>query len=211
VFRGAAPISVRGSINSVLARPRVFLENDFSSLLTFSTQKYKLKVSGTPELAIPISSWQATLQTDRQSFLQVVIPNASEYAADLSARAGTETFTVFGVGEVGNFTIENAIASCGIDSLVVNSGPTRSTATISGYTDAFSADDAVAGLVGLVNIQQVNTTSTGARRIRCAINWLLRPGQEVQGGGYTFTASYINYFVTTTGQAYMDVGSRGAG
>ena len=50
-------------------------------------------------------------------------------------------------------------------------------------------------------------TSDPGIRVRCNIDWYLRPGQEATARGKTFTVAYLNYYVTSEDE-YMDVGER---
>jgi hypothetical protein len=87
-------------------------------------------------------------------------------------------------------------------------GPFRATATISGYTSAYS-DPISRTTTALTGIRSVVQTYGGAVRVRADIDWFLRPGQAVTTGDLDFTVTYINYYLTGRGDAYMDVGTRG--
>lgn len=50
-------------------------------------------------------------------------------------------------------------------------------------------------------------TSDPGVRVRCGVDWYLRPGQEAAARGNTFTVAYLNYYVTSADE-YMDVGER---
>jgi hypothetical protein len=92
----------------------------------------------------------------------------------------------------------------------ISQGAFNHTAVISGFSSDFIGS-VTAGTRALQEIRTLSNTVNGSTRLRCAIDWFLRPGQTVTGAEQTFTAEYINYYVTSGGQAYMDVGNRGAG
>jgi len=200
--------STRVAFPGLLRLAQASVLNDFTGLITDPTETYIMRITGSPPVEIPISSWQATLQTQRSNFLQIVIPASGEYVDALTARRGIEQFIVYRETTIDGQSVRSEMARAGIDTVTINSGPLNSTATVQGYTTAF--DSAVSGdTVTLQKVRSRSQTLGGAARVRCSIDWLLRPGQTVTDGEITFTAGYINYFVPTTGDSYMDVGSRG--
>ena len=195
-------------IPSPLAAPRVYVLNDFSGLVTDPAIRYVMRITGSPIIEVPISSWQATLQTGSQQYLQCVIPAATPYLSDLSTRRGASEFVVYRSSFAGTTAVESEMARAPLSAISINSGPFRETATISGYSPAYS-DSAPSGTKALTGIRSTFQTLGGNSRVRSNIDWFLRPGQTVSADGLTFTANYINYFVPSVGDAYMDVGSRG--
>jgi len=196
------------SLPSPLAPPKASVLCDFTSLITDTTERYVVQLTGNPVVSVPVSSWQATVQKGQQSFLQVVVPAASQYLSELSSRLSTGEFIVLRETEIDGQTVRSEMARARIDDVTINEGPTNSTATVRGYTTAF--DDSVsAQTVTLRKVRSRSQTLGGASRVRCSIDWLLRPGQTVTDGEVTFDVAYINYFVPTVGDSYMDVGTRG--
>jgi hypothetical protein len=86
-------------------------------------------------------------------------------------------------------------------------GSTRWSATLSAYTAAAAAPTAPA-TVTLSGIRSLSVDGD-TLRIRCAVNWDLRPGDTAIGGGQTFNVDYLSFFVNAS-DAYMDVGKRAA-
>jgi hypothetical protein len=84
-------------------------------------------------------------------------------------------------------------------------GPNRYTALMSGYSVAFAAD---AGLPESLNRRLLDVRSVfvepSGMRIRCAVDWLLRPGMRAVHGAVTFDVGTISYYVAD-GDQYMDV------
>lgn len=60
----------------------------------------------------------------------------------------------------------------------------------------------------MTGLRSIYTTSTGKTRARCDIDWFLRPGDTAVVDGENVTVSYINYYVPSIGDAYMDIGDR---
>lgn len=156
---------------------------------------------GAETVRIPISSWQGTLQLDRASYLQAVIPAATDYV-DFVLSDGA-TFTVSeGVRLNSGDTREEVIATAPVQTPVLSEGPTNTTLTISGYTQFESTPGVVRPL------QNVRTrVSQNGLRIRADIDLFLRPGQPASYKGIEFDVAYINYYANETDR-YMDVGER---
>lgn len=200
--------AVRAAFPAILGAPKSYVLNDFSSLVTDPSIRYVMRVSGDPVVEIPISSWQATLQTGRLQYLQCIVPAATHHIATLTARRGASEFIVYRVGFAGIQEVESEMARAPLSTISVHAGPRRETATLSGYAPA-PTGGVLSGTKALSGIRSTSQTLGGNSRVRAEIDWFLRPGQTVSADGITFTANYINYFVPTQGDAYMDVGSRG--
>ena len=53
----------------------------------------------------------------------------------------------------------------------------------------------------------LRTVSSGSSlRVRCAVDWLLRPGHRAYVQGVPFVVRYINYYAPAGFDSYMDVG-----
>lgn len=201
--------AVRIAVPSPLGAPRISVLNDFTVALDYREITYEMRLLGTPAVAIPISSWQATLQTGRESYVQAVIPAYTAYSTELADRLTTESFEIFRVTRVDGKKYSVSMAICPYERIQQSRGPSSNSAVISGYTDEWVSQGADGQRV-LENIRLESDDLTGARRVRCSIDWFLRPGMIAKvPGSADITADYINYYVTTGGDAFMDVGSRG--
>jgi hypothetical protein len=207
VFPTTTETEARLLLPPLLAIPTVSALNDFTKAIVSQATGYTMKITGDPVVTIPISSWQATLQTDMQNFLQCVVPGATEYLDIISARQSTEEFIIYRTVEINGTILESEMARAGMDTVRADRGPFRTTVTLQGFTEAFSG--AAPATIALQDIRSSSQTVGSSSRYRCAIDWFLRPGQTATADGESFTADYINYFVTSSGDAYMDVGSRG--
>jgi len=202
------PETAQMRIPSPVGAVRTYVLNDFTALISDPTERYIMRITGDPPAEVPISSWQATVQDDRASFLQCVVPAVGDYADVITARQGVEQMVIYRQTAIGGQTVESEMARADLSTVIVNRGPTKETGTLSGYADAFSSPVS-ASTVQLQGVRSSSQTIGGSARVRASIDWLLRPGQVVTDGTISFTAGYINYFVPTVGDAYMDVGSRG--
>jgi len=152
---------------------------------------------------IPISSWQATVQSGRASYAQAVIPAATQWIDAVTARAGGEFIVYRGVRYQNGDTQEAELARAPLNDVRLDRGPTNVTMTISGY-----AQLAAAGSVLNRTLRNVRSeSSSGGFRVRCDLDFFLRPGHIANSRGTEFLVSYINYYVTG-GDEYMDVGER---
>ncbi len=180
--------------------------HDFTGLIGDAITYYVMDLT-TPggTVRVPISSWQATLQTGAKCYVQAVVPAVSAW---IDAINDATEFIVTRAADTSVGRIEYEMARAPLEQISISKGPTNYTATLSGYSTAFAENEEPDAAYDrtLTGIRSV-TTGTSATRVRCAIDWLLRPGQRAYyDDGASFVVSYINYYVPATGDAYMDVG-----
>jgi len=192
---------------AILAGPDVLAYSDFTGGIPADAIIHYSMDLTTPGglVRVPISSWQATLQVDRSNYVQCVVPAAAQWVDDLG------TATLFSIVREAHFlgvSIEQEMAFAA-PTLQFDRGPTRYTCTVSGYADGFAENldpDALYDRT-LSGIRSVSTYTSGTR-VRCAIDWLLRPGQRaIVDDDTSFIVSYINYY-SQVRESYMDVGER---
>jgi hypothetical protein len=95
------------------------------------------------------------------------------------------------------------------DYVTLSTGPRNYTATVYGYPpewDAIADPPTVYDRV-LESVRALTVDSSGTR-VRCAIDWHLRPAQRAYAGETALIVGYINYYVPTGADEYMDVGER---
>lgn len=158
------------------------------------------------DVRAPISSWQATQQVDQSCYLQCVIPACDPY---VDAIADATSFTVSRTGQLRDGSpVEYPMATSDINDATFTRSPSRNTATLSGYSDAFEAVEDPPPLYDrtLRDIRLI-TSSSGGTRVRCAIDWLLRPAQRAIVNGDELVVAYINWYANNDDE-FMDVGSR---
>ena len=154
-------------------------------------------------IRIPISSWQATVQLDRSSYAQAVIPAALPWVDAVDARSTGEFVIYRGVRYADGSTQEAELARAPLQDVRLDQGPTNATLTISGYR----TQDPPANVLSRT-LKNVRSRSVGrSLRVRADIDWFLRPGHEATAAGSTFTVAWINYYVNATSE-YMDVGEQ---
>lgn len=164
--------------------------------------KVVLSADGFADLDVPMSSWQATVQSGAQSYLQAVIPAATEVYSDVLDRQGG-TFTVSRCVALGatSETECQVMASAPLSTIRYDRGATNASVTISGY---WTEEESAGYTATLTDVRTTSITST--TRVRTAIDWALRPGHVANAGDQTIDpVRYINYYVSPLDE-YMDVG-----
>jgi hypothetical protein len=156
------------------------------------------------DVRVPISSWQATLQTTEQSYTQAVVPACSAWVADIEV--ATE-FVIYRQATLADGSVfEHEMARAPVQTVALDRGARNYTATISGYSDAWAAaEDPDTALDRTLEGVRTTSVNAGRMRVRCSIDWLLRPGQRAYVDATPLIVDYINYYVPGFDQ-YMDVG-----
>lgn len=196
------------SAPAILGACRVLTLHDFTGQVGDVVTRYVMDlVTPTGTVRVPISSWQATLQTGRSNYVQCVVPAVLTWVTAINA--ATE-FVISRTATLPDDTvIEYEMARAPVGEARFDRGAGRYTCTLSGYSTGFAVDEEPDPSTDrvLAKVRSVSTGS-GGLRVRCAVDWLLRPGQRAIVDGSPFTVAYINYYVNN-GDAYMDVGERG--
>ena len=158
-------------------------------------------------IRVPISSWQATLQTRDDCFASCVIPHCEAWMDDVYAAS---EFVVWRRGTtLAGEPFEHQMVRAPLTQYQVDQGTTNHTCSLSGYFDAFTTyaapheryDSTLSGL------RSISSYPTGLR-LRTAIDWLVQPGRRAYyGEAASMVVSYINYYVNGSDE-YIDVGRR---
>jgi len=195
------------SAPSPLGAPSSVLLNDFTGGLTGRETYIFVMDLTTPTgtVRVPITSWQGTLQVDRSNYAQCVVYNVDQWAAELTAATA---FTVYRSVTVRGLTIESEMVSTPISSAQYYRTAIGHNCVLSGNWPGYTADASPPTeydrtLVGIRNRQ----TSPSGVRVRCDMDFMLRPAQRAYADGLPLIVAYINYYALQ-GDAYMDVGER---
>lgn len=203
---GSVPMSAWAAAPTMLGAQRAIAYHDFTDAVGDSITTYVMDLDTPGGLVrVPISSWQATLQTGAKNYVQGVVPAVADW---IDAINDATEFVITRAADTSVGRIEYEMARAPLEQISIARGPTNYTATLSGYSTAFAENEEPDAAYDrtLTGIRST-TTGTAATRVRCAIDWLLRPGQRAYyDEGASFVVSYINYYVPATGDAYMDVG-----
>lgn len=203
---GSFPVVVIAAAASMLGSARALGYHDFTGQIGAAITRYVMDLTTPAGLVrVPISSWQATLQAGAKNYVQGVVPAVADW---IDAINDATEFVITRAADTSVGRIEYEMARAPLEQISIARGPTNYTATLSGYSTAFAENEEPDAAYDrtLTGIRST-TTGTAATRVRCAIDWLLRPGQRAYyGDGASFVVRYINYYVPATGDAYMDVG-----
>lgn len=204
---GIFPISGSVAMDSPLIPVQALGYHDFTATLGDVVTHYAMDliVAG-QAVRVPISSWQATLQTAGKCFAQCVVPAALSWTDSINA---ADEFVIYRLAESPGGPIEYEMTRAPVEQITLSRGPTAYTATLSGYSDAFAEDDDPPTTYDRT-LTGVRSTTTGSSptRVRCAIDWLLRPGHRAYyAEGASLVAAYINFYVPAGNDSYMDVGA----
>jgi hypothetical protein len=180
-----------------------------ASISPFTTQKfYTLTITDVgplSDLNLPISSWQATSQAEpRQSYLQCVIPAATGLIEAISDRQNGTLVISEGYRFADGTVQSGEIIRSEFSGFNFDRGPTRQTATISGYRSGQQSEVSTSRkLTGIRSISMSN----GRFRVRCSIDLFLRPGMSAILDDGDFMVSYITYYVNNS-DSFCEVGER---
>lgn len=195
---------------SPLGSALLLARHDFTGQLGDTVTRYVLDITtedGT--VRAPISSWQATLQTGAKSYVQCVVPACEPYVDTITAAT---SISIKRLAELPDGSaIEYEMASAPTPTATLSQGPFRYTATLTAYADAFAEDEDPPETFDrrLAEIRSL-TTTPNTLRARCAVDWLLRPGQRaIVSDEQSIVVAFINYYVNENDQ-FMDVGNRAA-
>lgn len=204
---GAVQTSGRAVAATPLGAARSLAYHDFTDQLGDAITYYVMDLTTPGGLVrVPISSWQATLQTGASNYVQCVVPAVADWVDSINAATA---FTITRAATPpGQAPVEYEMASAPLETISLSKGPTNYTATLSGYSTAFAEDEAPSSALDrtLTGVRSVSTTS-GKVRVRCAIDWLLRPAQRAYlPDASSFVVAYINFYQPQGNDSYMDVG-----
>jgi len=179
--------------------------HDFTGMLGDSITRWVMDlITPTETVRVPISSWQATLQSGSSSYVQCVIPACLAW---VDAINDATEFVIYRTADVPgtDLLIEYEMARSATEQARFNKGAQRYTCTLSGYPDAFAEDldPPVAYDRTLTGVRSISSGS--GLRVRCAVDWLLRPGHRAYVGAVPFVVRFINYYALES-DSYMDVG-----
>lgn len=159
-------------------------------------------------IRVPISSWQGTMRLDGSCYLQAVIPAVADLASTINGLGEAAVFIISRCARLPNGDlVVSEMARSLAENRQFDQGPQRWTCTLSGYSAAMTAPEG--GIPPLRILRGVRSISSGGAsvRVRCAIDWFLRPGTPAMAGAVALIPDWISYYVGG-GDAYMDAGVR---
>ena len=192
--------------DSPLGNASLLAFQDFTGSVVGPTTYVMDLITTSGLVRVPISSWQATLQTDAACYVQCVVPAAAPWVATILAATA---FVISRRARLADGSIiEYEMARSPLEVREPSQGPGSYTVVLSGYPDALTANDDPPTAQDRT-LQGVRSAAglPGGMRVRADIDWLLRPGMRALYGSTPILVDYINYYVPGNDQ-YMDVGER---
>ena len=199
------------SASGPLAQAHIFISHDFTGILDAvgAVDFYVCDlVDDAGTTRAPISSWQGTLQLDGSCYLQAVVPAAADFVAIINALGTGAEFVISRCARLPDgAVVVNEMARSPIEQLQFDQGPQRFTCTLSGYSGAMTAPEGEGPPLRVLRGLRSVSSGTSGVRVRCAIDWFLRPGAAALAGDVVLIPDWISYYVGG-GDAYMDAGER---
>lgn len=163
---------------------------------TASKVLYSCTLSGSPDYALPISSFQARYRSSDPTYLSVVVPNITTHIDAINARSsGTLTVTRTTYNAAGAQLQSDEVISVTLENIRFDTGTRRSSGTLDGHkTSTF-----VPKVVQLEGASYYNV-SNGLKRYRCTPNNALRPGDTVQVNDVEFEIDLITWHVSPSAE-----------
>jgi hypothetical protein len=147
---------------------------------------------------IPMSSFQATIRSEGQSFLQVIVPAADQYVSKIAPGSLMRVRFGYYYPDIDEFGALSVIAEAPLEIIRFDEGPSRATLSLSGYNQIPPSPREEIVLEG-VRSRSINQ---GLKRVRADVNLDLRPGHDaIDVDGEPFRVDQIQYFVNATSSA----------
>ena len=158
-----------------------------------SSTRYTCVLTGSPDLTLPISSFQARYRNGEPSYLSVTVPNAVDYADEIDARSsGQIVITRTTYDSSGAQLSSGELLRVDLETIRLDYGSRSSSASLDGHRTTSNGTPQTVALVG-ASYKNVNA---GLRRFRCSPNTSLRPGDTAQINGEEIVVGYITYTVS---------------
>jgi len=152
---------------------------------------------GEEDIIIPISSCQIRRRDGKPTYLSVVVPKYDDYVDAITNRSNGELVLKKGVRFLDGGTQIEEITRVYLEDIRLDKGPRSRSITLSGHK-TISNDSP-----NEVNINKVtykNTSASGLRRFRSAVDLWVRPGDTVVLDGEAIVAGMISYTIQTNSE-----------
>lgn len=180
---------------------------DIRPLVNNTPIRYTMQlVTPSGNVTVPISSWQATLQTDSDCYAACVVPHCAEWLETIFA--ATEFIVYRHCTTLAGVPFAHQMVRAPLSQYQTDQGSTNYTASLSGYFDPYATNETPHARYDttLSGIRSVSSYPSGIR-LRTSIDWLMQPAQRAYFSETSFVVSYINYYANASDE-YCDVGRR---
>ena len=102
---------------------------------SFAVDRYELKMTGTPELILPMSNFNARLLSGSPSYLQAVVPGGEDFISEISARALEDLVVTWKSvdSETGEVLDSAEIVTVNFENMAVARGANKRSLTLTGH------------------------------------------------------------------------------
>ena len=192
------------TLNNAISVPvNIFLNSvwnaDIQIVSIYSAQlNYIFTLTGTPDIEIPISSFQTRMRSGAQTYLSVVIPGI-EYATEINTRTDGD-IKIDATYYVGNIIVRQTIVWAHLRDISIDVGTKKQSITLSGYRQETYTPKAIT-LFGHTYFRLYD----GKYTFRFSEpNIFLRPGDTITVDNTTFTADLITYYVSASANGAIE-------
>lgn len=184
---------INGSlINGPPAQSAISAEAAYSS-------RYTCVLTGTTDLTLPISSFQARYRTTKPTYLSVTVLNGADYYDEISDRSSGQivlTRTIYGID--GSEISSEEVMRVDLEDIELYQGSSSYSITLTGHR---TTANGIPNTVELSGASYRNVRN-GLRRYRCSPHNQLRPGDTAQIYGDEFLVDAISWYANARSETF---------
>ena len=167
-----------------------------ASIIPPGVTRYFCKLTGSPDLILPIESFSVRHRVETKSYYQIVVPNYDDYIDGISARRLGQIVIW---SDTNGVTEELSRGTCG--DVRTDRGPNSKSITISGNASRAATTPAT---YILAEALYAYSTFDGEQRLRIKPRAAIRPGDTIRYRDIFFTVGSVSWSVSDSG-ASMEV------
>lgn len=155
-----------------------------------------------PDLYIPIKSFQSRIRDGEPTFLEVVVPDGNKYIPEITARPDFEMVVYKGYKNSNDEIIATQeITTVDFEDTQYDRSDNKDTLRISGHR---TSPNTTPKRVSIDKVISYALQKNGSRRLRTDVNFLLKPGDTLKYNDEFIQIKFITINVDTK-TAYMDI------
>lgn len=136
---------------------------------------YTCTLEGSPDIVLPISSFQSRRRSGELTSLNVVVPSIDQ-SAEVVARQGDDLVLTMTIHYHDGTTVSDELVRATLEDITENEGGRSKSLTLIGRSTVTTSTPKVVYVSGV----SYRRTDKGVRTLRCAINYGLRPGDTIE-------------------------------
>lgn len=161
--------------------------------------RYTCVLTGSPDLTLPISSFQARYRSAKPTYLSVTIPNGADYYDDIEDRSSGQivlTRTTYGID--GEQIDSDEVMRVDLEDIRADQGGRSYSIILTGHRTTANGIPHTVALSG----SSYRTVTNGVRRYRCSPHNQLRPGDTAQINSEEFVVDAISWYANARQQTF---------